>query len=222
MNKEYCNPQTIQDVIQIASFCAQKGYVPATSGNFSVRHDLSSIAITVSGKEKGNLTPNDVMLIDYQAKPIDNKLPSAESLLHSSLYSLNSEIQAIAHIHSPTSTVLSKFLFERDKRELILENLELLKALSGVKTHEHKEIIPIFENTQNIPHLVDQVEKYIDEKPKDQLFHGYLIAGHGLYTWGKDALEVIRHVEALNSLLDFYILEQQLKGVNHELIENIR
>ena len=31
--------------------------------------------------------------------------------------------------------------------------------------------------------------------------HGYLIAGHGLYTWGRSVEEACRHVEAFEFLL---------------------
>lgn len=205
---------------EIAAFCAEKGWVPATSGNFSMRYDLKRIAITVSGTDKGNLTPKDILFIDYDGHSLDVGVkPSAESLLHISLYSANPDIQAIAHVHSTNSTVLSKVYFE--KGELVLEDLELLKALSGVKTHRHREVIPIFENNQNIPELVQQIEAYIENKPNDQAFHAYLIAGHGLYTWGRNTKEAMRHCEAFNALFDSLILEAKLKESSHEFGENI-
>jgi len=212
--KSQIKSEALLGVIQIASFCAAKGWVPATSGNFSTRVDLKSIAITVSGTDKSQLTPADIQFIDYQGHSLEtDKRPSAESLLHTQLYSTYPEIQAIAHIHSTTSTVLSKILFEQGKDEIVLENLELLKALSGVNTHQHREVIPIFENNQFMLELVQEIDLFLENKPMDQSFHAYLIAGHGLYTWGKSAKEVIVHVEAISALLDSNILETKVKGV---------
>ena len=200
-------------VIEMASFCAAKGWVPATSGNFSMRVDLESIAITVSGTDKSRLTPADILYIDYQGRSLEpEKKPSAECLLHTQLYAAHPEIQAIAHIHSTTSTVMSKILFEQGEDEIVLENLELLKALSGVTTHQHREVIPIFENNQNIPELVQEIEHFLENRPVDQSIHAYLIAGHGLYTWGESAQEAIRHVEAISALIDSFILETKVKG----------
>ncbi|NOT85037.1 MAG: methylthioribulose-1-phosphate dehydratase, partial [Methylococcaceae bacterium] len=48
----------------------QKGWVPATSGNFSVRLSDGTIAITVSGKHKGHLSVDDIMLIDREANSL--------------------------------------------------------------------------------------------------------------------------------------------------------
>ncbi len=206
------NQQSIEGVIQIASFCAQKEWVPATSGNFSVRNTEESIAITVSGKDKANLQTEDVMLVDFEGQALDGKKPSAETLLHTQLYRRFPETEAIAHIHSTTSTVLSKIYYENGRDKLILKDLELLKALSGVTTHQHIEDVPIFENNQSLSELAIQVETYIQNKSERTGFHGYLIVGHGLYTWGTSVEETLRHVEAFNALFETTILESKLKG----------
>ena len=44
-----------QQLIAAGRFIDSKGWVPATSGNFSVRLPDGTIAITVSGKHKGQL-----------------------------------------------------------------------------------------------------------------------------------------------------------------------
>lgn len=203
----------IKNVIEIAHFCATQGWVPATSGNFSARYDDQSLAITVSGKDKGSLTAEEVMLIDFEGNSLDEKRPSAETLLHTQLYKRFPEIEIIAHIHSTASMALSKLCYEKGLKGIILEDWELLKALSHVNTHKHKEEIPIFENNQNIIELAIEIEHYIQKKPSECGFHSYLIAGHGLYTWGRNRAEIKRHIEAINSLLDAYLLEAKLTGV---------
>jgi methylthioribulose-1-phosphate dehydratase len=85
---------------------------------------------------------------------------------------------------------------------LKLRNYELLKALAGVKTHKHIETLPIFANTQNIKLLATEVEQYMNINPE---IHGYLIEGHGLYTWGSSQAEALRHIEVFETLFEIEI-----------------
>jgi methylthioribulose-1-phosphate dehydratase len=217
-----------QDLIQVAHFCAMKGLVPATSGNFSARLENREILISVSGKDKATLAEEDLMLVDFLGRAKASNLkeddenaengvvqpslkPSAETLLHTQLYRTFPNAKFIAHFHSSFSAVLSKVLLKQGIKVLKLEGFELLKALSGVQTHEYTEILPIFPNNQNIEELADLIQPVIDkltnsEKP----LHAYLLAGHGLYTWGSTVSETIRHVDALNTLIESYLLEMQL------------
>jgi methylthioribulose-1-phosphate dehydratase len=62
------------------------GRLPATSGNLSVRLGRDSCAITVSGRDKGRLTADDVMRVDPAGEPLSPGRPSAETPLHTALY----------------------------------------------------------------------------------------------------------------------------------------
>jgi methylthioribulose-1-phosphate dehydratase len=75
----------------------------------------------------------------------------------------------------------------------------MLKGLEGVKTHEHREWIPILENSQDIPALAGRVTEVL-ERVKD--VHGFLLSGHGLYTWGVDMAQARRHVEIFEFLFE--------------------
>ena len=148
-----------QDLIKVAHFCATRGLVPATSGNFSARIASREILITVSGKDKAGLTEADLMLIDSLGRAKESSLkPSAESLLHTQIYRVFSNAQFIAHFHSSSSAVLSKVLLKRGIKLVKLEGFELLKALSGVDTHDHTEILPIFPNNQDI----EDYQRFVD------------------------------------------------------------
>lgn len=171
----------------------KKGWCPATSGNFSARLADGSIAITVSGKHKGHLTHNDIMLLDAKGNPLDNKIPSAETLLHVQLYQRFSDVNAVLHPHSLNSTLISM----SSKKKITLKNYELLKAFSGITTHESRVIVPIFANNQNMVQLSEQIDDYMDSH--DEVY-AYLLAGHGLYTWGESVDETLRHLEALDFL----------------------
>ena len=185
--------QLAGELIEAGKVIDSKGWVPATSGNFSARLSDGTIAITVSGKHKGHLKLCDIMLIDAQGKSLDGKMPSAETLLHVQLYLRFSDVNAVLHPHSLNSTLISL----HRKKKVILKNYELLKAFSGVSTHESRIVVPIFANDQDIPRLADLVEAYMNESDEN---YAYLIAGHGLYTWGNSIEETLRYLDALDFL----------------------
>jgi len=169
------------------------GWVPATSGNFSARLGPDEIAITVSGRHKGRLTPADIMRVDGDGNPLDRKRPSAETPLHVSLYRRFPEVHAVLHTHSVNATVLSRLV----GGELLLEELEVLKAFRGIDTHQASVVVPVFPNDQDIARLALKVDAYLDTHGA---IPGYLIAGHGLYTWGTSLNDAMRHLEAFEFL----------------------
>ena len=68
-----------------------------------------------------------------------------------------------------------------------------------MRTHEHREWIPILENTQDYGALSAAIQATLEKYPRT---HGILIRRHGLYTWGGDLAEAKRHVEILEFLFE--------------------
>ena len=193
------------ELIAAGRFIDSKGWVPATSGNFSARLSDGNIAITVSGRHKGQLQRDDIMLIDAEGRSLDGQKPSAETLLHTAIYKRYPKIQSVLHPHAMSATLLPHCF----GKQVVLENYELLKALEGIDTHESRIVIPIFPNDQNIPRLAQQVEEYIDLHGD---IHAYVIAGHGFYTWGSSVATTLRYLEALEFLFE---CELRLQGMKH-------
>ncbi|KAF1691642.1 methylthioribulose 1-phosphate dehydratase [Pseudoxanthomonas koreensis] len=175
---------------------AQAGWTPATSSNFSHRLDDHHAAITVSGRDKGRLVEDDIMVVDFDGQAVGRPLrPSAETLLHTQLYRRFPEIGCVLHTHSPVQTVASRLY--AGTGHVRLEGYELLKAFHGNSTHEAAVDVPVFANTQDMTVLAAQVDALLDRQP----LWGYLIDGHGLYAWGRDMAEARRHLEAFEFLL---------------------
>ncbi|MGN0863598.1 MAG: methylthioribulose 1-phosphate dehydratase [Stenotrophomonas koreensis] len=175
---------------------ARAGWTPATSSNFSHRLDERHVAITVSGKDKGRLVEDDIMVVDFNGQAVGRPLrPSAETLLHTQLYARFPDVGCVLHTHSPVQTIASRLWASQG--HIRLEGYELLKALHGNTTHELAIDLPVFPNTQDMNVLAAQVEAALDAGP----LWGYLIDGHGLYAWGRDMAEARRHLEAFEFLL---------------------
>lgn len=187
-------------VAEMGAFAAARGWVPATSGNFSARVDATRIAITRSGADKGNLTPSDIVLLGLE-EPIPPGV-SAETPLHVERYRRDPRVGAIMHFHTVAGTVLSRAC----PRSVDVVGLEMQKGLRGVMTHEGRVSIPVFGNSQDTAGLALTVEKEL----KEGAAPGYLLAGHGMYAWGTDPAEARRHAEALEFLLACALEERRL------------
>lgn len=180
-------------LIDVGRHADRHGWVPATSGNFSVRLDDDTVAITVSGAHKGRLAPEHVMRLDARGRPLDERRPSAETLLHLQLYRRDPAVRCVLHTHSVDATVLSRLA----SGELLIDGMEVLKAFPGIDTHLSRVRLPVFANDQDMERLAGVVAERLDEGMD---LPAYLIAGHGLYAWGASVEAALRHVEALEFL----------------------
>ena len=185
-----------------------RGWTPATSSNFSMRLDADHAAVTISGRDKGKLGVEDIMVVDLAGQPVGTDArPSAETALHTQVYRRFPEAGAVLHTHSRTQTVASRLYAAAGL--VRFEGWELQKAINGVTTHESTLDLPVFPNTQDMPELVARVDAWLDAgKP----LHGYLIDGHGIYTWGRDMAETKRHLEAFEFLLACELDLKTLRG----------
>jgi methylthioribulose-1-phosphate dehydratase len=182
----------------VGRHCYERGWALGTSGNFSavVCRDPLTLAITTSGVDKGLLEPSQVVAIDAQQRVLRGSgRPSAEATVHLAI--IRTRVAgAVLHTHSIWSTILSEAGTDKG---IQIEGYEMLKALDGVRTHEHREWLPIIENTQDWAGAAPRIEAMLGEHPEA---HGFLIRRHGLYTWGKDIADAKRQIEALEFLLE--------------------
>ena len=194
----------------------QRGWSVGTSSNYSVVVNRSplQLIVTASGMDKGRLSANDFVRVNYDGVQVDaSNLPttdqprsSAETQLHVIL-ARQDEVGSVLHTHSVWGTLLSEHYAAAGGFEI--EDYEMLKGLSGVKTHSHTESVPIFDNTQDIPKLAEKVEDRLHDASLPRI-HGFLIRNHGLYTWGADLAEARRHVEIFEFL--FEVLGRKLSA----------
>src|SRR6185369_16597614 len=102
--------------------------------------------------DKGRLMPEHILEVGGDGKvlkPGDGK-PSAETLLHVAIVRSRGA-GAVLHTHSVWSTILSDYHIGH--AGFFIEGYEMLKGLDGVQTHEHREWIPIIENSQDMESL---------------------------------------------------------------------
>jgi methylthioribulose-1-phosphate dehydratase len=206
-----------EQLVQIARWASRMGWAPATSTNYSVRLPDAAApaycAITSSGVDKGTIEAEHILAIDQHGRPIDadGLTPSAETPLHLLLYRTMGA-GAVLHTHSLPAALLSQLA--HDEGRVRLSGWELLKGLNGIDTHDVEIFLPVFSNSQDMQALSTCVERSIS---RERSCYGFLLAGHGLYAWGKDVSEAKRHLEVFE-----YLLQCQREMTRHGHSANTR
>ncbi len=179
-------------------FC-RRGWALGTSGNFSavVSAEPLELVITRTGVDKATLAPCHVILVDGEGRVIDGEgRPSEETALHLTVARVRGA-GAVLHTHSVWGTLVSESF--AGQGGVPIEGYEMLKGLEGVSTHQHREWLPILENSQDMGALSRHAEQTLRGHLE---CHGMLLRRHGLYTWGKDLAQAKRHIEILEFLLE--------------------
>ncbi|MGW7081078.1 acireductone synthase [Streptomyces sp. NPDC054866] len=177
------------EAARFASF----GWMRGTSGNLSVvlsRTPLQ-LAVTASGRDKGELTSADVVLTDASGAALGAGRPSAEAALHARVAALTGA-GAVVHVH----TVASVAMGQRKPGGVAFRDLEMLKGL-GHGTHEVAVTLPVIENSQDMGVLGDRLEAALQPG-----MPAVVVAGHGLYVWGADPREARHRTEVVEWLLE--------------------
>lgn len=189
-------PEARRTIVAVGRWLDSKGWAPATAGNYSMRLDDGSFAVTVSGRHKGRLTEDDVMRVDAAGSSLDGRKPSAETALHMAVYRDFPDAGAVLHSHSPQAVGLSR-AFPAATGWTLAQH-EMLKVYPGIPTHDTSRTLPIVDNSQDMT----EIEAAIVPRLLDaDALPAYLIRGHGLYGWGRDMAEAERVIEATEWLI---------------------
>jgi len=199
------------DIIRAGQRLHQRGWVPATAGNISVRFDSppGRIAITRSGGHKGYLTPDSVIEVGFDGACLTpGARPSAETLLHCQIYRAFPEARAVLHGHSIAGTVLSMI---EPAPAITFTGYELFKAFAPQRTHDTTLALPLFANDQNMQRLAAVVAPHLET-----MTLGYYIRGHGSYVWATDIDAALARFEALEFLLECELQRRQLAPTHRQ------
>lgn len=189
----------------------RRGWCDGTGGNFScvLQQQPLQLLMAPSGVDKGSVRPQQLIVVDDQGTVLEGEgRSSAETPLHLEIIH-NTGAGAVLHTHSQAGTLLSRWLLKRSRQAsgvLRLEGLEMLKGLDGVHSHEVQIAIPVLANDQDLIRLSANARPHLAGAPQ-----GLLIAGHGLYAWGRDLTEARRHLEILEFLLEQHWRERLLQ-----------
>lgn len=172
---------------------ASFGWMRGTSGNLSqvLSRDPLRLAVTASGHDKGELTENDVVVVDGDGRATGEGKPSAEAELHARVARLTGA-GAVVHVH----TVASVAMGHREPGGIVFRDLEMLKGI-GQRAEGVEVTLPVIANSQDMRILGDRLEA-----AREPRMPAVVVAGHGLYVWGGDARQARHHTEVVEWLLE--------------------
>ena len=191
----------------------ERGWMLGTSGSISIKvaDEPLALIVTVSGKDKGALGPEDILSVRdegaifaalgdpkaaseafYAGRP----RPSGETLVHEAIYRRLAEVGAVTHVHTIDNTLCSQLA---PPSGLTLDGLEMLKGI-GQWTPGASVCVPVVDNDPHIPTLAALVAEAANPRVP-----GVLVRGHGIYVWGQDLARAGRHTEIFEFLVAWAI-----------------
>ena len=96
-----------EEICRIGRLLWERGHIGAAEGNLSWRLDGNTLLCTPGGRNKGELRPEDIVLIDRQGTPIAEGRPSSEVQLHLECYDSRPACMAVVHAHPPYATAFA-------------------------------------------------------------------------------------------------------------------
>lgn len=201
----------VDELRDVAALFHRREFSLGTSSNYSIllSREPFELLVTASGKDKRRLKKTDFVVVDEVGKLLaaaHHEKASAETALHVML-AQRPGIGSVLHTHSVWGTLLSDL--HGDAGGFWIDGYEMLKGLAGIASHEHREWVEIFPNSQDIPALARVVESRLNNRDRPPL-HGFLLRNHGLYTWGRDVAEARRHVEIFEFLFEVLVRKRSL------------
>ncbi|GGH24076.1 methylthioribulose 1-phosphate dehydratase [Paenibacillus segetis] len=190
----------LEELRTIKEQFAARDWFPGSSGNLSVRvgdfsPDSFHFAVTASGKNESVHTPDNFLFVDSSCEPCETtKLkPSIEALIHAKIYRMTG-CSAIFHVH----TVFNNLLSERfgESGFLQVQGIELIKEL-GIWEENTSIRIPILPNHADILSIAKLIPSALNPD-----IPGILLRNHGIFAWGKNALEAKHHLEVFEFIFE--------------------
>lgn len=162
--------QAREAIVEYGIRLVKEGLTLGTAGNLSIYdREEGLMAISPSGMAYEDIRPEDIVIMDLKGHVIDgNRKPSSEYAMHSAIYKVRGDVNAVVHAHSKFCTTLACM-------GTALFPVHYAIAEAGV------EKIPLVRyETFGTSELADAV------KEKAGKSKALLLANHGMLAGGKD------------------------------------
>ena len=181
-------------IIEVGLRLYEKGLVPATAGNISVRVADGHL-VTASGVSKGFLTADQLIFIDHEGhKPSSGPAVSSEDLMHAAIYRRRPDVQAVVHAHPPTATAFAVAHIPLDTRILA----EAVAVLGTVPLTRYA--------TPGTAELANIVAECLANG------NAALLANHGAITVGQTLAQAHQRMETLEHVARVAMMARLLGG----------
>ena len=181
------------------------GLVIYTFGNVScIDRKAGVFAIKPSGVDYEKLTPEDIVIVGLDGKIADGKLrPSSDTNTHLELYKAFPSIGGIVHTHSTFAVAWAQAaravpLYGTTHADHLAADIPCTEFMADDRIRNDYE-------TETGLQIIDCFEKHNLNASEIPMA---LVAGHGPFTWGKNAEKAVYHARVLEELCKMaYITE---------------
>ncbi len=190
-----------QAVLEYSILMEKKGLVVGTSGNVSCRlpplDGRGIMAITPSRRYYDTLSAEDIVVVDFDAEPVEGDLvPSAETLLHAAIYIARPDVWAVFHTHSVYASALA--VAGKEIPPILDDQVVFLGGSIQVAPYG----LPASEE------LSRNVTTALGER------NAALLANHGTVAVGKDLRRAMTAAELVEKAAQVYVMASSLGKVN--------
>jgi len=185
------------DIVEVGRRMDARGYVASNDGNISTRIDKSRLLTTPKSVPKGYMTPDMMVIVDYEGKKLaGDRDASSELPMHLEIYRNRPDVNAVVHAHPPTATGFATAGVPLTRAVLA----EVVTTLGSIPIAEY--------GTPSTAELPAAVRKYI--KAHD----GMLLANHGAVTCGTDVMSAYYKMETIEHFAKISLVARLLGGEN--------
>jgi len=181
-----------RDIVECGRRLYDRGMIAAADGNISIRLDADRILTTPTGRNKGRLSTEDLVVTDMRGRQLYGNLsPSSELEMHLVMYQERQDVNAVVHAHPPHAAGFAVAGIPMDQPLLS----EVILTLGTVPLAEY--------GTPTTPELADAVRPHAGHD-------GILLANHGALTVGKDVFQAYDRMETLEHSAHIYTVARIL------------
>lgn len=182
-----------------------RGLVAGTWGNISIRNASGDrIFITPSGMPYGELTPEDIVVVDAAGNVLEGKRPSSELPLHLAIYAARTDVLAVIHTHSLYATACAV------AGEDIPPCLEELVQVVGGSVDVARYALP------GTNELAQNVVEALGDKTAS------LLSNHGAVACGPSLKEALLIAELVEKAAHIHVIASQLGGARRLSDEDVQ
>jgi len=187
-----------EQVLETARKMLAEGLVVGTSGNVSLRlppyEGREILAITPHHIYYDLMTPDDIVIIDFEGEPLEGEIPSAEAMLHISIYQARSKVKAVIHTHSVYASAFA--VAGKDIPAILDEQVTYI----GGEVRLAKYAISGSEE------LADNVVQALGQR------NAVLLPNHGMVGVGRSLREALTICQLVERTAQIFLLSQNLGG----------
>lgn len=185
------------DVYKANMLLPKHGLVTFTWGNVSaIDRDSGLVVIKPSGVEYESMKPEDMVVLDLNGKKVEGELnPSTDTATHLALYRRYSDIGGIVHTHSRWATIFAQAKLSipalgTTHGDYFYGDIPCTRLMTQAEIDGEYEL-----ETGNV--IIETFERIGIEASE---VPAVLVASHGPFAWGKNALDAVHNAVVLEEL----------------------